>query len=409
LITFLILRTPQDLNLVPQEELSLIPFPTKELFSEELHTFDAVVLANFDYAPYVPEQFLANLSRYVRDDGGGLAFLGGDRSFGLAGYQATALAEVLPLEFSGAAPGQGYLPGRFRPRLTDAGAAHPLFQWRPTAEGNRAAWNDLPELEGANWVLRPRTGAVVLAENPAARNEHGPMPVVALGEYGAGRTLAVATDSLWHWALPAAGRGGDEAAYRDFWTRALRWLVHDPEMALVRLALPAGTVRAGGEVVLRARVLDRAYAPARGAAVRGKLVGEGGAQVALAWAEAGPGEYAARPVRLPAPGLWRAEVEAEAAGALLGRDAAEFPVEPPSPEGLRPGVDRAYLEALARDSGGAVFRPGDRALWDLLAAKGEAEVEVVGRRVHEAWATAPLLALSILLFGLDWLLRRWWE
>lgn len=409
LITFLILRTPQDLSLVPQEELSLIPFPTQELFSQELPSFDAVLFANFDFAPYVPRHFLDNLVRFVREDGGGLAMLGGDRSFTLGGYEGSPLEEILPVEFSGAAPGSAFLLGRFRPRLTEPGLRHPLFQWRPDPAANRALWNALPELEGMNWVLRAKAGAVVLAENPEARNEYGPQPLVALAEAGAGRTLAVATDSLWHWALPSAGAGGDETVYRDFWTRALRWLVHDPEMELVRLALPAGPLRAGERVRLRARVLDRAYQPAAGARVTGALAPEAGAAVPLAWSETAPGEYATLPVVLPREGLWRVEAQAEAGGAFLGRDAVEFPVEGESPEPLRLGVDRAYLEALAKGSGGRTFSAADRALVEHLTERGRSQVEVVGRRVEELWAAAPILALSVLLFGLDWALRRFWE
>lgn len=409
LITFLILRTPQDLALVPQDELSLIPFPTQELFGQELPSFDAVLFANFDYAPYVPRHFLDNLVRFVRDDGGGFAMLGGDRSFALGGYEGTPLGEILPLDFSGAAPGRAYLRGRYRPRLTEAGLRHPLFQWHPTAEENRALWNALPELEGMNWVLRPRPGAVVLAENPEARTEYGPQPLVGLAEVGAGRTLAVATDSLWHWALPHAGAGGEDAVYRDFWTRALRWLVHDPEMELVRLGMPAGPVRAGQELRLRVRVLDRSYEPASGASLGGSLAAEGDQPMPLEWSEQAPGEYASAPVVLPREGLWRAEVQAEAAGAFLGRDAVEFPVEADSPEGLRLGVDRAYLEALAEASGGRAFALGDRGLIQYLVERGRSQVEVVGRRVEEPWAAGPLLALSVLLFGLDWALRRFWE
>jgi uncharacterized membrane protein len=409
LITFLILRTPEDLSLIPQNELSLIPFPTQALFSEEMPSFDAVIFVNFDYGPYVPRHYLDNLVRFVREEGGGFGMLGGDRSFTLGRYARTPLEQILPVDFSGAAPGKAFLPGRYRPRLTESGLAHPLFQWRPDLEENRLLWNALPELEGMNWMLRPKPGAVVLAVNPEARNEYGPMPLVALGEYGAGRTLAVATDSLWHWALPNSGEGGDDTVYRDFWTRALRWLVHDPEMELVRLAQPAGPLRAGQTVRLQARVLDRFYSPAQGAQVTGMLAGEDGEGIPLAWAEVAPGEYATRPVDIDQEGLWRVEVEAGLDGAFLGRDAIEFPVEPESPEALRLGVDTAYLETLAEDSGGKVFRLGDRGLLDLLLERGRAQVEVVGRRVEEVWATASLLGLSVLLFAVDWALRRFWE
>lgn len=409
LITFLILRTPQDLTLVPQDELSLIPFPTQELFSQELPSFDAVLFANFDYAPYVPRHYLDNLVRFVEEAGGGFAMLGGDRSFSLGGYEGTPLERILPVEFSGAAPGRAYSAARFRPRLTEEGARHPLFQWLPDPASTRDLWNRLPELEGMNWVLRAKGGAVVLAENPEARTEYGPQPLVALGEYGNGRTLAVACDSLWRWGLPHAQGGGEDAAYRAFWTRALRWLIHDPEMELVRLSLPPGPLRAGGKVVLKARVLDRAYNPARGARVTGSLGGDGREAVPVAWSETAPGEYATAELRFPAAGLWRVEVQGSLGGVFLGRDAAELPVEPESPEALRLGVDRKYLEALAQDTGGGVFPLGDRELLDALRERARAQVEVVGRRVEEVWATSWLLAASILLFGLDWALRRFWE
>ncbi len=409
LITFLILRTPQDLSLVPQEELSLIPFPTRELFSEELPSFDAVIFANFDFGPYVPRTYLENLARFVVEDGGGFAMLGGDRSFTLGGYERSPVEAILPVDISGATAGSAFSPDSFRPRLTENGAAHPILQWRPDLEANRALWNGLPELEGMNWVLRPKAGSVVLAENPEARNEYGPMPLLVLGEFGAGRTIAVATDSLWHWALPHAGSGGDDAVYRDFWTRVLRWLVHDPEMELVRLVSPPGELRSGHRVSFRARVFDRFYNPARGAELRGTLSGEAGEAVDLAWAEGEGGEYSTQPLVLPREGLWRVEVEARLGGAFLGRDALELPVEAESPEALRIGVDRDYLRLLAEDSGGGVYRLGDPDLFQALLERGREQVEVIGRRVEEVWATAPMLALSVLLFGLDWWLRRIWE
>jgi hypothetical protein len=345
----------------------------------------------------------------VRENGGGLAFLGGDRSFALGGYEGTPLEEILPLVMFGAAPGREYLAARFRPRLTAAGLTHPLFQWRGRADENRMLWNSLPEMEGMNWVLRAKPDAVVLAENPEVRNEFGPLPVAALAEYGAGRTLAVATDSLWRWALPYAGSGGDDSVYRDFWTRALRWLVHDPEMELVRLSLPAGPLRADEAIRFRARVLDRSYGSAAGATLAGFVAGEDGRRVALRWRETAAGEYAADPVTLSREGLWNVEVEARLRGAFLGRDAAGIAVEPRSPEPLRLGVDRVYLEALAASSKGKTFGAGDRKFFDFLADKGRAQVEVVGRRIEESWASAPVLLLAVLLFGVDWGLRRFWE
>jgi hypothetical protein len=249
----------------------------------------------------------------------------------------------------------------------------------------------------------------VLAENPETRNEFGNQPLVVLGEYGAGRSLAVATDSLWRWALPHAGVGGETTVYRDFWSRALRWLVHDPEMELVRLSEPPAPLRAGQQLRFHARVLDRRYQPAAGAGVVGAVSREGGDSLPVTWAETAPGEYRSEPVSLPEPGIWRAELSAEAEGVLLGHDAVAFPVESASPEQDRIGVDLDFLGRLAESSGGRMVRDRGGELFERLAREGEARVEVVGRRVEEVWPRTWLLILTVAVFAADWALRRLWQ
>lgn len=63
---------------------------------QELLTFDAVLLADVAATDLEPSQ-LELLRDFVLDFGGGLAMLGSERSFGLGGYHATAVEEVLPL------------------------------------------------------------------------------------------------------------------------------------------------------------------------------------------------------------------------------------------------------------------------------------------------------------------------
>lgn len=61
LISFFILRTQDDISMVPNDEMSLIPFPTRELFEEQLPSFDVIVLQNFEYLPYGIGEYLENL------------------------------------------------------------------------------------------------------------------------------------------------------------------------------------------------------------------------------------------------------------------------------------------------------------------------------------------------------------
>ena len=76
LISFFILRTPTDQSGAPSSELSLIPFPTRQLFTEELHTFDIVIFQDFDYLPYNMSHYLGNIRDFVKDAGGGFLMIG---------------------------------------------------------------------------------------------------------------------------------------------------------------------------------------------------------------------------------------------------------------------------------------------------------------------------------------------
>lgn len=406
LITFMILRTPMDSTSVDTSELSLIPFPTEDLFNKELPSFDAVFLVNFDYGAYVPVSYLSNLEKFVRDAGGGLVMIGGDRSFGLGGYHESPLANVLPVDLSGAPQSRLYSPMEFRPRLTPAGEIHPVTRVSGLKGKTGEAYLNLPELTGLNWALKPKSGASVLMEAPMLKNEHGPAAVVAVGETGAGRVMAVLTDSLWRWSNAGAAGGGDETFYGEFWTRALRWLVHDPDMELVRLNPPSSGIRAGSSVTFGARVLDRGYRPAQGAVLKGELKTEGGQKTELVFREKSPGEYASESVVINRSGLARVMVDAELGGSPLGRDEAGFAVEPPSPEPLRIGVDSEYLEKTAAKSGGKVYSGEDSSLFDMLMERGGKKTEVVGREIEQPWLSWWALAALAALMALDWTLRR---
>ena len=109
LVSFFILRTQRDLmTSYDDRELSLIAFPYRRLFDQDLSTFDVVIFQNFDHQPYFSFDsaiLLQNLAEYV-EQGGALVMVGGDRSFSLGKYGGTPLADVLPVTI----PGRGPVP-----------------------------------------------------------------------------------------------------------------------------------------------------------------------------------------------------------------------------------------------------------------------------------------------------------
>lgn len=410
LISFFILRTQADISLVPNDEMSLIPFPTRELFEEQLPSFDVIVLQNFEYLPYGIGDYLENIRSYV-EGGGGLAMLGGDMSFSSGGYQDTPVAAALPIELLEPWGNTDLLDtGRFSPQLTEAGKTHPVTALRYAVPDNVAAWKSLPELEGVNRVIGANSDATVLAVHPRLRTAKGqPMPVIVTGEYGQGRTLVVTTDSLWRYGFVAAAKPGDDGrAYTKLWENAIRWLIQDPDLRNLHVDSDAVEYAPRATVRLTARLLGRDYQPLakgkieltwkRGADPR-TAVAVGNATLVVGDDGTGTQDLAGL-----TPGVYRVEAKADVSGrAVVAGDI--FLVRDASAELDAPAGVPATLERIALGTGGRALGAIDSLPADLSFDIPRV-VRVDQRADVELWSRPGLIFLALVLLGLEWLLRQ---
>lgn len=145
---------------------------------------------------------LRTIQEYVRR-GGGLIMAGGYMSFqginGAAMYQRSPLAEALPVEMM-ATDDRCERPEGVEPRVV---AKHSVV------EGLPQRW---PHLLGYN-LVKAKKDSQVLAE--VDRD-----PLLVVGEYGKGRTVAFTTDIGPHWC-PAGFAEWD--GYRRLWSGMVRW------------------------------------------------------------------------------------------------------------------------------------------------------------------------------------------
>jgi uncharacterized membrane protein len=402
LISFFILRTPTDSTAAPESELSLIPFPVDKLFTTELRSFDVVIFQDFDFRPYRMSQYLGNIRDAVKQSGLGFVMIGGDQSFSDGGYASTELAEILPVRLDQG----GLAEGSITPELTAAGRGHPVTDLARGAGTNDAAWAALPPLPAVNKTGGLAPGATALLVDPRQPSASGPMPVLAVTEAGSGRSLAVATDGLWHWRFGSGKDGGTaERAYYRFWSNALRWLVRDPEHARVRVTPEHRRVELGVPVEVSFAVLDRDYQPVRGASLRVTLSQTGAGAVRLD--EVVTGDAGLGRLRYPdlKAGPYRVTAEAFANGTKLGEGQGVFVVESRSIE-LTHGSPRPDLLAvLAERTGGHALElePG---LWRRARLTDPDVVEVDRRRNLELWDNGWALVVAVALLAADWAARR---
>jgi uncharacterized membrane protein len=409
LISFFILRTHRDTTMVSQDELSLIPFPTRELFTEQLGTFDVVIFQNFNFGPYEMAGYLPNVRDFVVNKGGGFAMVGGELSFNEAQYDLTPVAEILPVELP---PGRDhYVEEPYTPTVTPAGAGHPILTF---AAGPAASVvSALPPFSGFNSVLGLKEGAEALLTHPSPPRGPPRQPVLAIREVGKGRTLSLSTDSLWFWALPDAGQGGRGTAHRELWANAIRWLIGDPALSRVRVEAASAAFDPQEPVVLRVRAFDPGYAPLAGAEVEltlespdataGSQPGARPRTVATR-GETGPeGEWL---VRLPNPGAgaYRARVTARARGVPLGTDEDAFLVRGTDRETAEASPRPELLAAISAATEGSKVTTADQV--GKLRWRVPEGVRVHRRKSVPLWDQSWVGLLFAAVWALEWALRR---
>lgn len=401
LVSFFILRTHEDFTAGwYSDELSLIAFPYERLFSEQLSTFDVVILQNFDYKPYferAPEQLLNNIAQFVRE-GGALVMIGGDRSFDLGAYGGTAIEEILPVRLGVEGSQVDLRP--FLPTLTSSGAGHPVTRLAGTDADSTKTWSRLPAMDGMNLNRGAVEDAAVLLEHPELRTSGEPMPVLAIRELEHGRTMALMADASWRWSFSEAGTGKGNQAYLRFWKGAMRWLVADPDDRRLVVRPSKENLLVGEEMRLTIFARDAGYEPVPGRRVHGEIRGPEGLSSTFDVVTDESGQATTQYVpetmgshRVLVSTSEHSSDQAETVFSVTNRDPELAEIIP----------DGEFLKKLVASYGSkrAAYRgPGNTD----APVKDDSAVRVVDERKQTSLAAVPLTAL---LFGL-FASAAWW-
>jgi uncharacterized membrane protein len=405
LVSFVFLRTPMDTVDVPESQLSLIPFPIDDIFLEELKNFDVIFFDDFSHRAYFNPVYLDRVRDFVRD-GGGLAMLGGTRAFDSGGYGESSLREVLPVELDG--KGVFETRGAVQAALTPAGKAHPITRLLPDPKTNEEAWRKLPALTGINQVRSVRGESLLTAGGP---DSAGGAPLLAIGRFGKGRTLALMTDDAWRWNFIAVGNKETPQNHLKLVRQAVRWLAQEPSFEQVRLR-PIPATQPGEKAAIKLRVLKDDFTPTREASVQLRVFSPEGEPILVSTAPDGEeGEYGGEftPTR---EGTYRVEAEASLGGKVLGRDKTSFNAAffyGEADDG-RPRLD--LLKQIAETSKGEYIPIddwNDKAL-EKIAARLEtiAPSEIVEQRQTQLWSNLWPFAIMLGLLSVEWWMRRKW-
>jgi hypothetical protein len=317
LVHFTILRPPEKQDGTPTNELSLIAFPTRELFVTKIKEFDLIIFDRYSNQTFLPTLYFENMVRYVRD-GGAILFAVGPEIVARGGLLTTPLNEIMPAEPTGTV-----IERPFRAAVTDLGRRHPVTRGLEGAgEPNaRPVW--------APWfrqiAARPRTSQSLM---------HGidDLPLLELRREGKGRVGLFLSDHIWLWARGYAGGG----PHLDLLRRLSHWLMKEPELEEEALRLSVSA----GRIVVERRTIGGPPGDVRLTEPAGGVL-----PVTLAEAE---------------PGIWRAEIAIRRAGLYKAENGglmAFVNAGQPNPREFRQVISTTgILAPVAEATGGTVRR-----------------------------------------------------
>jgi hypothetical protein len=230
LVHFTILRPPEKQDGTPINELSLIAFPTRELFQQKINEFQLIIFDRYARQGVLPIIYFDNITRYVRDGGAVLVASGPDYASQTSIWR-TPLDAILPAEPSGRMTEQA-----FHARLTDLGKRHPVTR------GLEGAANDPP-----HWSRFFRLVDTREARGTAVMNGPDNKPLLVLSREGEGRIALLLSDHIWLWARGFEGGG----PHLDLLRRLSHWLMKQPDLEEEALRLS----RQGKQLLVRRQTM----------------------------------------------------------------------------------------------------------------------------------------------------------
>lgn len=273
LVHFTILRPPEKQDGTPINELSLIAFPTRELFQQKIKDFDLIIFDRYAQQGVLPMIYFDNIVRYV-EEGGALLVAAGTDFVSDGSVYNTPLEAILP-----AAPTGQMSETPFRAKLTPSGQRHPVTRALPGSQ------SDPP-----NWARFFRVIDTQRARGTSVMDGPDGKPVVLLDRVGEGRVALLLSDHFWLWARGYEGGG----PYIDLLRRLSHWLMKEPDLEEERLKMVAH----GGDIVVERQTMADTAPPVT-------ITTPTGATRNLTLTAAEPGLFRAT---FPADtlGLWRA-------------------------------------------------------------------------------------------------------
>ncbi len=309
LVHFTILRPPGKQDDVPVSELSLIAFPTRELFLEKIDDFDLIIFDRYKRRGILPSAYLQNIVDYVRNGGAVLVSAGPDFASANS-ISRSPLGDILPAVSTSRIITDSYVP-----QVSDLGTRHPVTQNLPD-DPDWGRWFRQVDLN----VTRGQTVMTGAQDKP----------LLVLDRVDQGRVALIASDQVWLWYRQFEQGGPQQELLR----RVAHWLMQEPDLEEEALS----AVQQGPDILITRRSLADQVPPLT-------LTAPSGSTTEIVARATSPGVFQAQ-IAAPENGIYELR---DTTQAIVFAKGAVSPIEFQTPL-----ATNARIAALTGQTGGGV-------------------------------------------------------
>ncbi len=293
----------------------------------------------------------------------------------------------------------GYL--EVQPDISADQSKNPLLQ--NNSPSPLEAWNNLPPVLQPKTEFTPKPESEILARikvNNVPINK----PLIITSRLGSHKSITVLAKNIWRWKLQTATKNSD--LFDRFIRSSVKWLNTKEDKKQVDINTSKKVYAAGEQVEFDAQVYDAAFNPVSDAQVKIQ-VSSNNEKYNVILSSLGNGLYEGS-ITLKKAGDYSFSGSAVRDGKKIGEDKGRFNIGEVDIEMVNPGMNYEFLRLLAGRTGGKFYNASNyKQLFSRLEqiTKSSAKEKISVSEIS-LWSNEWLMALVILIFALEWFIRK---
>ncbi len=288
--------------------------------------------------------------------------------------------------------------------VSESQRTHPILKGE-TNDATQELWDKLPPVFRVQNYYRAKPEATVLA---TARLQSTTLndPLILVQNIQQKKSEAILAYGVWRWQLLSDAGSSQTRLLEQVFVHSVRWLTTREDDRRIRVQ-PAKDVFTSQEPVeFTAQVYDENYQPVDDAQVEVQAV-QGKESSTLVLNSIGSGQYRAAFDQLP-EGDYRFTARVRSGGNELGTSNGVFSIGGTNAEFLETRMNQPLLQQIAARTGGKYYIPSTISSLpnDIALLPNFKSHEMIHTTEIELWNSRWILAFVILLFSLEWFLRK---